>query len=195
MSYNAPFDAFLLGDTSAITPAARRGSELFYSNRLGCSNCHAGFQFTTATHSNATAAGQPSPFHNIGLYDLDGKGAYPAAAQGLITETGLDKDMGRFRLPSLRNVALTAPYDHDGSVATLEDFIAIYEQGGRQIQEGPYQGDGRQSPLRSEDLKRFELSTAERDDLIAFLESLSDPVFIRDARHADPWPTATDERR
>src|SRR5690606_6580050 len=99
-------------------------------------------------------------------------------------------DMGRFRVPSLRNVALTAPYGHDGSVASLEDFIRIYEDGGRQLTEGSNAGDGRQSPLRSDHLQRFELRDAERADLIAFLESLSDTEFTSDPRHASPWDSA-----
>ena len=94
--------------------------------------------------------------------------------------------MGRFRVPSLRNVALTGPYGHDGSVATLEDFIRIYEAGGRELREGAHAGDGRQSPLRSDHLQSFGLSDVERTDLLAFLESLSDMEFTADPRHANP---------
>lgn len=187
VSHQSPFDLFLSGDASAIPAAAKRGSELFYSERLGCSHCHAGFAFTTAVHSEATNSQPTSPFHNIGLYNIDGEGAYPATAPGLIGESGFAKDMGRFRVPSLRNVALTAPYGHDGSVATLEDFIQIYEDGGRNIESGPHAGDGRDNPWRSGDLQGFELSANERRDLIAFLESLSDPSFVASSRYANPW--------
>jgi cytochrome c peroxidase len=187
VSYDAPFDHFLAGDSAAISTSAKRGSELFYSTRLGCSSCHAGFAFTTATRSTAATDAQRTPFHNIGLYNLDADGGYPQSARGLIEETGFERDMGRFRVPSLRNVALTAPYGHDGSVATLEEFIRIYEAGGRHIEEGPLAGDGRDNPWRSDDLKSFELSDQERADLIAFLQSLSDATLIRDPRHANPW--------
>lgn len=188
LSYRSPFDGFLQGDTSAISAGARRGSELFYSPRLACGSCHSGFNFTAATRSAASGGQQQSPFHNIGLYNVDGQGGYPEAAVGLIAETGVDRDMGRFRVPSLRNVALTAPYMHDGSVATLEDVIAIYEAGGRNIEDGPNAGDGRLNPFRSADLPAFELTDGERADLLAFLHSLSDDAFISDERYADPWP-------
>tara|TARA_R110002073_G_scaffold208011_4_gene368410 strand:- start:16354 stop:17472 length:1119 start_codon:yes stop_codon:yes gene_type:complete len=187
VSYRSPFDLFLAGDIGAISGSASRGSELFYSERLGCSNCHAGFAFTTAVQSSATNRSQTSPFHNIGLYNIDGEGSYPANAQGRIAESGFAKDMGRFRVPSLRNVALTAPYGHDGSVATLEEFIRIYEDGGRRIESGPHAGDGRENPWRSSDLNNFELSDDERSDLIAFLTSLSDASFVADSKFSNPW--------
>ena len=187
VSYQSPFDAFLAGDASAISQSALRGSELFYSERLGCSHCHSGFAFTTAVQSAASGTRPTSPFHNIGLYNIDGQGSYPESAPGRIGESGLAKDRGRFRVPSLRNVGLTAPYGHDGSVATLEDFIRIYEDGGRVIESGPNAGDGRENPWRSQDLKVFELRDEERVDLIAFLQSLSDGTLAGDARLADPW--------
>ncbi len=187
VSYQSPFDRFLAGEKAAISPDAERGSRLFYSERLGCSHCHVGFNFTTATHSQSTQGPRTSPFHNIGLYNLGGTGDYPTSAQGLITESGFDKDMGRFRVPSLRNVALTAPYGHDGSVESLEDFIRIYEAGGRVIDEGSKAGDGRISPWRSPDLKSFTLDDSERADLIAFLTSLSDASLVVDPSLATPW--------
>ncbi|MCP4446051.1 MAG: di-heme enzyme [Myxococcales bacterium] len=187
ISYRAPFDDFVAGNPGAISQSAQRGSELFYSEKLGCSHCHAGFAFTTAVASSSTNTQPTSPFHNIGLYNVDGRGAYPAAAQGLISESGFERDMGRFRVPSLRNVALTAPYGHDGSVASLEAFIRIYEAGGRNVEGGSYAGDGRENPWRSIHLRRFELSDEERGDLVAFLESLSDQDFASDPRLAGPW--------
>src|SRR5690606_27244472 len=162
------FDAFLLGDDAALSASARRGSALFYSSRLGCGQCHAGFALTSATRSAVT--GRPvSPYHNIGLYNIGPEGAYPDAAPGLIAATGIDRDMGRFRVRTLRNVEVTAPYMHDGSVATLEAVIALYEAGGRNVEAGPHAGDGRDSPWRSATLRAFELTDAERADLLAFL--------------------------
>lgn len=187
VSYESPFDGFLAGDAAALSDGAKRGSELFYSPRLGCGACHVGFALTSATHSAASAGRQLTPFHNIGLYNLGPDGDYPETAQGLIEQTGVARDMGRFRVPTLRNVELTAPYMHDGSVATLEDVIAIYEAGGRNVEDGPFAGDGRDNPHRSEDLRSFELTDAERDDLLAFLGSLTDEAFVTDPRHADPW--------
>ncbi len=187
VSYRAPFDAFLAGDASAISEQARRGSELFYSARVGCGGCHSGFAFTSAARSAASTGQQLSPFHNIGLYNVDGEGGYPEAVPGLIADTGVARDMGRFRVPSLRNVAVTAPYMHDGSVASLEDVIAIYEAGGRNIETGPNAGDGRNNPFRSADLPDFELTAAERADLLAFMRTLTDDAFVTDPAHASPW--------
>lgn len=187
VSHRSPFDLFVAGDRAAISPAAQRGAELFYSRRVGCGGCHVGFAFTSATRSASASGRPPSPFHNIGLYNLGPDGDYPAAAQGLIENTGVARDMGRFRVPTLRNVALTAPYMHDGSVESLDDVIAIYEAGGRVIDDGPFAGDGRANPHRSLDLASFELTAGERADLVAFLGSLTDDAFVADDRHADPW--------
>ncbi len=187
VSYSSPFDAFLAGDSAAISSSARRGSELFYSDRLGCSRCHVGFLFASSASFAGASDQRVSPFHNVGLYNVDGQGGYPEQATGRIAESGIARDMGRFRVPSLRNVGLTAPYGHDGSVATLEEFIRIYEAGGRNIEEGEHRGDGRENPWRSGELKDFQLSDGEREDLVQFLESLTDTEFIAEQRHSNPW--------
>ena len=98
--------------------------------------------------------------------------------------------MGRFKAPTLRNVALTPPYMHDGSLATLEDVIAHYESGGRTIAGGPNAGVGAASPLKSGFVKGFTLTRSERRDLVAFLESLTDTTFISDVRFSNPWVRA-----
>jgi cytochrome c peroxidase len=187
VSDDSAFDRFLDGDASAMDERAVRGSELFYSARLGCGNCHAGFAMTVASRSVASTGSPSAAFHNIGLYNIDGAGGYPAEAPGLVAESGIERDTGRFRVPSLRNVALTAPYMHDGSIASLEDVIRIYERGGRQITDGPNAGDGRLSPLRSEQLRDFDLTDTERADLIAFLTALTDESLVTDPRHTNPW--------
>jgi cytochrome c peroxidase len=160
--------------------------ELFYSERLECHHCHGGFNFTEAS-VHAGSAFDAALFHNTGLYDLDGAGAYPAGNTGLYELTGEPADMGRFRAPTLRNVAVTAPYMHDGSVETLEEVIRIYEAGGRLIEDGPWAGDGRSSPLKSGLIPGFALTDDERADLVAFLESLTDARFLTDPRFADPY--------
>ena len=101
--------------------------------------------------------------------------------------TGERRDMGRFKAPSLRNVAVTAPYMHDGSVATLDEALDNYARGGRLLKEGPNAGDGRLSPFKSEFVGGFELSAQERADLIAFLNSLTDDSLLTDERFADPF--------
>jgi cytochrome c peroxidase len=88
----------------------------------------------------------------------------------------------------LRNVAVTAPYMHDGSIATLEEVIRHYAAGGRTIAEGPHAGVGRENPWRDSLITGFAISDAEIADLIAFLESLTDRDFLTDPAFADPWP-------
>ena len=83
--------------------------------------------------------------------------------------------MGKFKAPTLRNITLTAPYMHDGSLATLEDVLDHYAAGGRLIAEGTRSGDGRDNPFKSTLISGFELSEQEKEDVLAFLDSLTDP--------------------
>ena len=185
ISYRSPYDDYLRGDETALSDSALRGMDLFFSERLECFHCHGGFNFTdSTTHRDARV--QSVGFHNTGLYNLDGEGAYPVDNTGLFDMTGKRRDMGRFKAPSLRNVAITAPYMHDGSIATLTDVVAHYERGGRLIEEGPFAGDGRLSPYKSEFVNGFELAADERSDLIEFLESLTDPLILADERFSNP---------
>ncbi|MFO0695309.1 MAG: di-heme enzyme [Polyangiales bacterium] len=186
VSGGSPYDRFVAGDASALSASAQRGMELFFSERLECFHCHGGFDFSDSFDH----AGMPDaerPFHNTGLYDVDGKGAYPASDRGVYEVTGRPSDMGRFRAPSLRNVGVTAPYMHDGSIATLEGVLAHYEAGGRTVASGPDAGDGSQSPLKDPFVLGFVLTDAERADVIAFLESLTDEAFLHDPRFSDPF--------
>ncbi|NCC31928.1 MAG: di-heme enzyme [Chloroflexia bacterium] len=181
---DAPYDRYQAGDATALSSAALRGAQRFFGPELGCAQCHGGFNFTGSTRVHGETTG-PSPFHNIGLYNLEGNGAYPDGQHGLAAQSGNPADMGRFRAPSLRNVALTAPYMHDGSVATLEEVVRLYEAGGRHLTEGPYAGDGRQNPYKSSLITGFVLTDQERADLIAFLEALTDEAFVTDPRFSD----------
>ena len=185
VSNNSAYDRFLAGDETALNEDASRGMELFFSERLECFHCHGGFNFTdSTTHANARI--DRVGFHNTGLYNIDGEGAYPADNTGLYDMTGARRDMGRFKAPTLRNIAVTAPYMHDGSAATLEEVIEHYARGGRLIAEGPYAGDGRRNPFKSEFIRGFVLSDIERDELIAFLNSLTDATLLTDSRWSNP---------
>jgi len=185
IGFDSPYDRYLGGDAAAISAAAERGMELFFSERLECFHCHGGFNFTdSTTHANSNV--DRVGFHNNGLYNLDENGTYPSDNTGLFDMTGERRDMGRFKAPSLRNIALTAPYMHDGSISTLEDVLSHYERGGRLIEDGPLAGDGRLSPFKSEFVTGFELSDMDRADLIAFLESLTDQTVLADPRFSDP---------
>jgi cytochrome c peroxidase len=186
VSGNSRFDQFTYqGDRDALTEQEVSGMVLFFSEKLECHHCHGGFNFSEAT-VHADQGFDAELFHNTGLYDIDGEGAYPPDNVGLYAFTGDPADMGRFRAPSLRNVAVTAPYMHDGSIATLEEVLAHYERGGRLV-EGPHAGDGAQSPLKSGLVPGFQLTDAERADLIAFLHSLTDETFLTDPALSDPF--------
>lgn len=170
ISYNSPYDAWLKGDKTALSPDAEAGRQLFFSPRLGCGQCHSG---TLLTDNN---------FHNIGLYHLNKQGDYPPDDQGLFNETHQDTDRGRFRTPSLRNVALTKPYFHDGSIADLSQVIQIFASGGQLIKNGPLAGDGRTNPHKSKKIQPFVLHAAEERQLMLFLESLTDSTIL-----TNPW--------
>ncbi|WP_375760780.1 MbnH family di-heme enzyme [Corallococcus exercitus] len=182
ISGTSPYDRYLYGkEVDALSPAAKRGLQLFLSERMECDHCHSGFNFQDATAHEATP--EPIlPFHNTGLYNEDGQGAYPAWDTGVIELTGRPADMGRFRAPSLRNVAVTGPYMHDGSLETLSDVLDHYAAGGR----ARAANGGQPSPLQSAFVRGFELTPDEKADVIAFLESLTDTAFLNDPRFADP---------
>ncbi|MDH5621614.1 MAG: di-heme enzyme [Gammaproteobacteria bacterium] len=186
VSYDSPYDRYLAGDLGALSSSAEKGMDLFFSERLECFHCHGGFNFTdSTTHANTTV--EQVGFHNNGLYNLEASGAYPADNTGLFDMTGQERDMGRFKAPSLRNVALTAPYMHDGSIATLDEVLLHYARGGRLITEGPYAGDGRLSPFKSEFVNGFELSDEERTNLLDFLAALTDESVLTNERWTDPF--------
>ena len=186
LSFDSPFDRYTYGgDAEAMSESALRGMQLFFSERLECFHCHGGFTFSDSIDHDGLAF-QDRPFHNTGLYNVDGQGAYPDKDRGLYDITGEPEDMGRFKAPTLRNIAVTAPYFHDGSAATLEEVIAHYERGGRAVVSGPYIGDGSQNPHKSELIVGFVLEDQEREDLIAFLESLTDESFLNDPSLSDP---------
>ena len=185
ISFNSPYDRYLAGNDTAISESAVRGMDLFFSERLECFHCHGGFNFTdNTTHASATVT--PVGFHNTGLYNLGNTGAYPPENTGLYDMTGNIRDMGRFKAPTLRNIALTAPYMHDGSIETLGEVIDHYTRGGRLIPTGERAGDGRLNPYKSEFVVGFALTVEERADLLAFLESLTDESVLTNPRWTNP---------
>lgn len=191
ISGRSPFDRYFYdGETAALSAAAKRGYALFNGHPFECFHCHSGFNFTDHVYWQGKAVFE-APYHNTGLYNLDGQGAFPTPNTGIHDVTGVANDMGLFKAPSLRNIALTAPYMHDGSLATLSEVIDHYAAGGRTITDGPYAGVGSANPYKSDLLPGFPISEQERADLIAFLESLTDEAFITDPRFQDPWPAGT----
>lgn len=189
ISGRSPYDRYRSGeDPRALSAAARRGETLFFSETTECFHCHGGFNFTQ-TVDYAGKGFAEIEFHNNGLYNIDGKGGYPAPNTGVHEITDDPDDMGRFKAPTLRNIALTAPYMHDGSLKTLDDVIAHYAAGGRTLTTGPYKGIGATSPLKSSFVNGFRLTPRQRKDLVAFLESLTDTTFTKDPSLSDPWRT------
>lgn len=183
ISGDSPYDRYQRGDRAALGDSAKRGRDLFFSERLECYHCHGGFTLASSVTHQGLVLGEIA-YDNTGLYNVDGQGAYPADDPGLSEATGLASDMGRFKAPSLRNVAVTAPYMHDGSIATLSEVLDSYVVGGRSAMEG-----GAPNPLRSGFVREIlpPLSAQERADVLAFLQSLTDSAFLADPRFANPF--------
>ena len=187
VSGNSPYDRFRRGDAGALSDPARRGEVLFRSDRLKCAQCHSGVMFTNAARWVGSSTLEDPEFFNTGLYNVDGAGAYPAPNIGLKAITSVASDMGKFKVPTLRNIEVTFPYMHDGTVATLSDVIDHYAAGGRTIASGANSGVGSANPYKSTLVGGFTISAAEKADLIAFLRSLTDSTFLTNARFSNPW--------
>jgi cytochrome c peroxidase len=185
VSFETRFDRYAwYGEDAALTGAEIRGMNLFMSERLECAHCHAGFNFSQfVTHESAATVERA--FHITGLYPASAE-FIPAADYGLFAVTNDSDDRDRFKAPTLRNIAVTAPYMHDGSITSLNEVLDFYAAGGRVVTEGPRQGDGRLHPGKSPFIKTFTLTLEERADLLAFLATLTDEKFLNDPRHADP---------
>jgi len=177
ISMRSPYDRYRWdGDSSAISDSAKRGEILFSSSeRGGCFQCHGGWNFSTIRFEGIQdLGGEGDPrggFFNTGV------SPYLPPNRGLYERTQRSEDIGKFRAPTLRNVALTAPYMHDGSLATLEEVIDHYKAGGKM-----------DHPNKSRILRPFRLTDGEKRDLIEFLKSLTDEELLHDPRWSDPWP-------
>lgn len=190
ISGNSPYDRYVAGDRDALTEQQKRGMSLFNGERFECFHCHGGTFATASYRDEHTGGGNYRlVFFNNGLYNVDGEGSYPEYDQGLYEVTLDLEHRGLFRPPSLRNVALTAPYMHDGSIATLREVVEHYAAGGRVISDGPFAGDGRISPLKSGLVRGFEATDEEIDAVLAFLESMTDPTFTTNPAHSTPFKT------
>ena len=153
LSGNSPFDRFEHGDASALSDAAKRGLQIF-RGKGNCIACHSGPLLSD------------EDFHNTGV----SWGKEPVDL-GNFEVTKKDADRGKFKTPSLRNVALTAPYMHDGSLATLEDVIELYNRGGQP------------NPNLDRELRPLGLTAEEKRDLAEFLASLSGTDSVASSPH------------
>jgi cytochrome c peroxidase len=177
ISARSPYDRYHYdGDDNAISESAKRGEILFFNQHLSCFRCHGGFNFTDSTFS-ARNPDREIEFHNTGLYNRTGLLSYPAPNVGIYEFTNAPADVGKFKAPTLRNIALTAPYMHDGSIPNLEGVLDHYAAG----------GNGHDNPNKDPLIGGFALSQQEREDLTAFLKSLTDDMVARDSRFANPW--------
>jgi cytochrome c peroxidase len=185
ISGNSKYDQAVAGKVT-LTSAEQRGKDLYFGAKAGCTQCHRGFNFNDQV-VDASSTVINKPFHNIGLYNLGGTGAYPEPNRGVLELSGLFKDMGAFRAPSLRNVEVTGPYMHDGSIATLEEVLDVINEGGRNIATGVNAGDGRLNPYKSQLVTALGLSAQDKSDLIAFLKTLTDREFLSNPQQSDPF--------
>lgn len=147
ISGNSRYDKFINGNAHAFTEEEMKGKNLFFSERLACAECHNGFNFTNYS------------FENNGLYtDYNDEGRFRL--------TGDSAEIALFKVPTLRNIAVSAPYMHDGSLSSLEEVIEHYNSGGKNHRH------------QSHFVKPLHLSQQEQEDLIAFLHTLTDHDFL-----------------
>ena len=143
VSDDSNYDRYISGDQNALTVPERRGFEIF-QGKGQCIVCHGGDNFTDES------------FHNLGV-GMDNPNPDP----GRRSQTGMEEDMGAFKTPTLRDIASTAPYMHDGSEKTLEDVVEFYKRGGTP------------NPNLDMAMKRLDLDQQESEDLVAFMKSLN----------------------
>jgi cytochrome c peroxidase len=152
LSGNSRFDRFVSGDRGALSEAERNGLQVF-RGKGNCTACHVGPNFTDERTHNTGVAWNASAalFADLGRFDI----------------TRRESDRGAFKTPTLREVARTAPYMHDGSLATLDDVVSFYEQGGRA------------NPHLDDEIRPLRLTPAEKRDLVRFLQTLSGATLTR----------------
>jgi cytochrome c peroxidase len=185
ISTNVPFDRFMEGDESALSDSAKRGFKLF-TTTAGCSACHRGRLFTDEDFHGlgvpAPADFSEDPVRQITFrYEVRARGVtedvYRAATDdpGLYLVTKVDTDYGQFRTPMLRELGQTAPYMHNGAFATLEEVIDFYDRGGGE------------SPNLDPLISPLGLSSQDKADLVAFLESLTGDSIIIEKPELPPY--------
>ncbi len=187
ISANSRYDQQQQGQQT-LNAQEQRGFQLFFGEKAECFHCHGNFNFNDQVIHASTRVLE-LPFNNTGLYNIGGTGAFPLPNRGLFELTGQASDMGKFRAPSLRNVEVTAPYMHDGTIATLEDVLDFYAAGGRNITTGPNAGDGRMNPNKSSLVAAINLNAQEKADIVAFLKTLTDQTFLTNPQYANPFTT------
>lgn len=148
LSGNSPFDRFGAGDENALSPAAQRGLSLF-AGKANCLQCHSGSNFTDENYYNI-GTGMDKPEPDLGRFDF----------------TGQEEDRGAFKVPTLRDIALSAPYFHDGSARTLEEVVEFYNRGGIK------------NPQLSDRVNPLDLTSQEKAVLVEFMQALTGEIAL-----------------
>ncbi|MEY2987872.1 MAG: hypothetical protein RJB13_1393 [Pseudomonadota bacterium] len=182
--FDSPYDRFLAGDKKAMSVASQRGRIVFFSKKANCGSCHSGMLLSNASKKEflksndplalppvTDSSGQVMQFAHNGLYNWDGLGGVPAKHEGLYEFSHKKEDLGKFRIPPLRNVAFTAPYMHDGSLKTLEAVVEHYNRGGSHFCQSKKKC--RPAPQRHPLVRKLHLTEREKSDLVEFLKALS----------------------
>jgi cytochrome c peroxidase len=183
-SKQSKYDEYVAGNKTILNKDEKEGMQLFFSEMLQCSKCHGGDNFDHPSVMNKN--GELDFYFNIGLYNIDAKGGYPSRDIGLMYKTNLPNDMGKFRVPTLRNLLYTAPYYHDGSEISLKQVIENYNNGGRVIKNGYEKGNGAESPLKHSFIKPLGLNEMQKNQLLAFLYTLNDSNFVHKKEYQLP---------
>jgi len=153
VSRDTAYDRYTAGDQSAMSDAAKRGWQTFQDAK--CTNCHKGLLFTDLS------------YHNVGIGLVDGK----PMDVGRFTVTKEDKDTGAFKTPTLRDIARSAPYFHDGSVASLQDAVTLMAKGGMP-----------NKFLDKTNLEDRKLKPEQISDIVEFLNALTEPTALKEAK-------------
>jgi cytochrome c peroxidase len=154
ISGHSKYDQYKNGNKQ-LTESEMRGMTLFFSNKTNCYKCHEGFNFTNYA------------FENNGLYET-----YKDIGRKRLTEK--EEDLEKFKVPTLRNIELTAPYMHDGSIKTLDEVIEHYNTGGKPNKQ------------KSKLITPLNLNESEKKDLMAFLKTLTDKKFCNNKKFLKP---------
>jgi cytochrome c peroxidase len=144
LSGGSAYDRYKTGDKKALTDLQQEGMEIFFSSKARCDSCHEGLNFTNGKYANI-GIGMDKQRPDLGLYNISKQ----------------ESDKGAFKTPTLREIAHTSPYMHDGSIATLEEIVEHYDKGGVKNQ------------WLHQDIKPLHLTPREKKALVSFLKSLS----------------------
>lgn len=154
LSGNSKYDKYLRNQAT-LTESELNGMKLFFDEKGECFHCHSGFNFTDFK------------FHNTGLDSV-------TTDEGRYRTTGIEEDKGKFKTPTLRNIALTAPYMHDGRFKTLEEVVEHYNKGGKN------------HPYKDGDIFPLNLTPQQKQDIVNFLKTLTDEEFVNNPDFKKP---------